>query len=134
VLYHKTAGGTFTTPTVTETSAPSGTIQTDADSEWTGGVFGSYLFHGRIVYVRVYEGVVLTATEVEDEMDSAAAVLAGEELDCPFIADGDDDSGNARHGTLVGASIDGDNPTLGGGGGSDSLLTLLRQLAGGFAG
>jgi hypothetical protein len=130
VMYYKPEGGAFSTPAVTEVSAPSGTLQTDADGLWTGGIFGSYLFTGRIVYVRSFEGMALNAAQVEAEMDSPTAVLAGDDLDCPFIADADDDSGNARHGTLQsGAAIDGDNPTLGGGGGgSPLLLSLLSRL------
>jgi hypothetical protein len=120
LMYHKPAGGSIASLTVTETNAPVGTFDSAMDGEWTGGVFGSFLWTGRIAYVRVFEGAILTQSQIDAEMNATAAVLAGDDLDCAFTANANDASGNNRHGTATGATLDGDNPTLGGGGGGGS--------------
>lgn len=132
-FYRKPQGGGFSSLSAIAEQSPTGAFQDFADEEWVGGVSGSYLFAGRLAYVRQFNSLLSTA-QIEDEMDAAAAVATAA-LDLPLLADANDDSGNGHHGTASGAVLDGDNPTLpGGGGGGDSAIPLTgRQMAGGFA-
>jgi len=124
LLYYKPEGGSISALPVTEEAAPSGTLEAPLHSLWSGGVFTTYLFPGRIAYVRMF-GSILSQAEIDAEMDSLAAIAAAMG-DWPFVADADDDSGNARHGTLLGGpTLDADNPTLAGGGGGGSVPFLL---------
>jgi len=112
-FYKKPEGGAISSLTVTELATPAGTFDSAMDDMWVGGVIGSYLFTGRIAYVREFASI-LTQAQIDTELSSAAAVLT-EVLDLPLIADADDDSGNAHNGTANGATLDGNNPSLGGG-------------------
>jgi hypothetical protein len=125
-LYHKPEGGAISALTVTQTLAASGTLNSAIDELWAGGVgAGSYLFAGKLAYVRLFVGVILDQTEIDAELDALAAI-ASAEIDVAFGADADDASGNGHDGTLLGsAALDGDNPTLAGGGGGGVPLLLL---------
>jgi hypothetical protein len=110
-MYKKPEGGAFSTLSVSVTQAPTGTFDTPANGSWIGGVITSYPFNGRIAYVRVFNSI-LTPTQIEAEMDNAAAQLSAL-YDLPLIANTNDSSGNGHNGTLLGdAALDGDNPTL----------------------
>ena len=111
ILYIKPEGGSISAVTVTEVSAPAGSFNSAMDNFWTGGIYTSYAFTGRIAYVREFTSI-LTQAQIDAELSSAAAVLT-EELDLPLIADANDDSGNGHNGTVSGATLDADNPSLG---------------------
>jgi hypothetical protein len=112
ILYLKPEGGSISAATVTEVNAPSGSFNSAMDNFWAGGVYGSYGFTGRIAYVREFTSI-LTQAQIDTELSSAAAVLTAA-LDLPLVADANDDSGNGHNGTVSGATLDANNPSLGG--------------------
>jgi hypothetical protein len=117
IFYKKPEGGAIGTLSATETITPSGTVDHSMDGLWAGGVFGSFVYDGRIAYIRVFPSI-LTQAEIDAELEAAAAVLASPFIDLPYQADADDDSGNGRHGVTAGTNptLDGaDNPDIGGG-------------------
>jgi hypothetical protein len=132
VLYIKPEGGAIASMAVTETVSPSGSRNDSVDSLWVGGVFGSYLFQGRIVYSRMFTGSIMNSAALDDELDAAAAVAGSPYIDLPLISDQVDLSANARDGIVDSTSptLSGDNPTLLGGGGGSSKPFYYRSLYG----
>lgn len=132
LIYYKSApGASLVAATVTEQATPSGTYANGSDGIWSGGVFGSYIYSGRLAYVRTFNSI-LNSTQINAELESGPGILGSEYLDCPFTVDASDSSGNGRNGTVTNATFDGaDNPTLGGGGGGGGVVPKIVSLISG---
>lgn len=79
------------------------------------GKFGSVVNNARFAYLRVWDNVALSASELAAEMVSATAVrTSGLYSDAPLASDGDDVSGAARHWTVNGSPSYGTQPVLSG--------------------
>jgi hypothetical protein len=121
MLYRKVGSDAISSRTVTELLSPSGSVLTGYDGWWSGGVFTSYAFDGRIAYVRLFNRV-LTQTEVDSELTTPGSVTSGCLVAWDFQSDANDSSGNSRNGTVSGATLDSDNPPLGTG-----VTTLFQR-------
>jgi hypothetical protein len=128
ILYLKTEGGVISTPTVNEIAVPSSPRSDVVDSLWAGGIFGSYLFQGKIAYLRMFSGSIMNSAALDTELEATSAVAASPYLDLPFISDAVDLSSNGRDGTVNGATISADNPTIGAPGGGGSGAHYYRGL------
>jgi len=113
-LYRKIGpSGSIASRTVTELTAPSGSLVTNQDGWWTGAVLSSYPFDGRVAYVRFYNRV-LSQSEINSEFTTPGSVTSGLLLAWNFQSNANDSSGNNRNGTVSGAVLDSDNPALSG--------------------
>lgn len=133
LFYHKPSEvGSISAVGVTETNTPVGTfVATGYDEWWSGGVGASYPLDAKLAYLRLFPSV-LTQAQIDSEFLSLVA-LQTETFDLPLQADFDDDSGNAHHGTVNGATLDtGDNPAIGGGGSTaiPVFMNIYRQQRG----
>ncbi len=111
---------TISSRTVTESITPIGAFVNTATDRYSGGVFGSYQYLGRIAYIQ-YWNTILTSVQLENALKNPGTIAAANlKHYWPFIIDANDGSGNGLNGSVAGATLDADNPTVGGGGGGGS--------------
>lgn len=123
-------GGTISSRSLTEQITPSGSFVSTATDRWSGGVFGSYPFTGRIAYIQLWN-IVLNSAQLENALKNPGTEsLANLKHYWAFQANANDGSGNSLDGTVTNATLDGDNPSLGGGGGGSNKPLYYRSLYG----
>lgn len=79
----------------------------------------SRVFDGRISYLQRFNSL-LSLSDANNAVNSPGSYTTGRTLALNLAANANDTSGNAFHGTVDGATLDGDEPpvSIGGGGGS----------------